>query len=257
MDTSSALPLERQLAATLSWWRMAGVDQVFADTPQPLLRAAQDDGQQLPAGTEPMPAATDLPVQPPPRIGGAADSWPRDLAAFPAWWLAEPTLDLGGAGPRVAPRGGGAAALMVLVPMPEAADGDTLLSGKEGLLVANMLAAMGIAPGEAYLAAALPRHMAQPDWADLARLGLGAILLHLLGLVRPRRLLVLGRGILPLLGHDPAQSPAAIKQTSIQAAAGNLAVPTLAGFAPDRLLDNPRQRALLWRQWLDWTETDA
>ncbi len=258
MDPSSALPLERQLAATLAWWRMAGVDQVFADTVQPLLRAVEDGAFQPAAGPEPLRAVADAHAQTTaPQLGGPAAAWPRDLAAFSAWWLAQPSLDLGGAGPRVPPRGASGAALMVLVPMPEAGDRDTLLSGRAGLLLANMLGAMGIGPGEAYFATALPRHMAQPDWAELARLGLGAILHHHLALVRPRRLLVLGRGLLPLLGHDPAQSPGAVKPISIATAAGTLAVPTLAGFAPERLLDNARQRAMLWRQWLDWTESDA
>ena len=249
MDMQVAPTLERQLAAALSWWREAGVDCAFSDEPSALLRPA-----------EAAPAAVSVPQRskrapapdPRPAIGGSAADLPQDLAAFREWWLAEPSLDVGGTGPRVPPRGAGEPSLMVLVPMPEAGDRDTLLSGTEGKLVANMLAAMGLAADAAYLAAALPRHMAQPDWDSLESAGLSAILRHHVTLVRPQRLLVLGHGILPLLGHDRAQASAAIKETVIGGPATK-PVPTLVGVAPDRLLGNARQRALLWRQWLEWT----
>ena len=145
---------------------------------------------------------------------------------------------------------------MVLVPMPEAGDRELLLSAREGKLVGNMLAAMGLGPESTYLAAALPCHLPEPDWPGLARDGLGAVLLHHLSLARPERLLVLGNCILPLLGHGSAQAPAAVTQTSIQSGETRKVVPTLVGIAPGLLLDNARQRALLWRRWLDWTDAD-
>jgi len=257
MDSNSAPTLEAQLAAALGWWREAGVDLAFVDEPQGWLRDPEAPPSLAEPGAQRKEAAAKPAEPPPPAIGGAPADWPQDLAGFAQWWLSEPSLDLGGSGPRVAPRGATEPELMVLVPMPEAGDVDMLLSGKEGVLIANMLAAMRIAPDTAYLAAALPRHMARPDWESLARAELGAILRHHLALVWPRRLLVLGRGILPLLGHDPSQAPAAVKQISIHGAQGAVEVPTLTGFAPDRLLENARQRAMLWRQWLEWTGTDA
>jgi len=256
MQSHSALTLERQIAAALDWWREAGVDLAYTDEPSGWLQPAAQDAAagSAAARNAARPAADTPPPAPIPRIGGDRSQWPQDLAQFRAWWLAEPTLDAGGSAPRVAPRGSEGARLMVLVPMPEPDDRERLLAGQEGALVDNMLAAMGIGADAAYVAAALPRHMAEPDWRALGDEGLGAILLHHLALARPERLLVLGRNILPLLGHDPAQSPAAIKQTAIQGAAEQALVPTLAGFAPGRLLENARQRALLWRRWLDWTD---
>jgi len=256
MESHSALTLERQIAAALDWWREAGVDLAFADEPSGWLNPPADAAAAgiPPSANKAKPAGDAPPPAPVPRMGGDPGQWPQDLAQFREWWLAEPTLDAGGSAPRVAPRGNAGARLMVLVPMPEPEDGERLLAGREGALVGNMLAAMGIGEDAAYVAAALPRHMAEPDWRALDGEGLGAVLLHHLALARPERLLVLGRNILPLLGHDPAQSPAAIKETAIQGAAAQMLVPTLAGFAPGRLLENARQRALLWRRWLDWTD---
>lgn len=251
MDSRSALSLERQLAAVHDWWREAGVDMAFEDEPRAWLAEPEGDSPALqPAARK---KATARPAESEtPAIGGPPASWPRELAGFAQWWLAEPSLDPGGTRPRVPPRGKEGAKLMIVVPMPEAQDSQELLSGVEGKLLASLLAALGLDIDAIYLASALPRYMAEPDWAGLDRAGLGAVLLHHLALARPERLLVLGRSILPLLGHDPAQGHATINQTAIQ----GTQVPTLAGVAPARLLENARQRAMLWRKLLDWTDAD-
>ncbi len=247
---------DRELAAYWGWWREAGVEGDFSDEPQALLRLVEEDALDAGNASDAQSRGPEAPEAEPVSIGGTAEAWPRELAAFREWWLAEPSLDLPGSGPRLPPRGAENAALLVLVPMPEPGDRERLLEGREGALITAMLAAMGIAPAEAYIAAALPRHMAAPDWAGLEASGLGAITRHHLMLARPQRLLVLGHAILPLLGHDPSQSPAAVRDTAIKAAPGAASVPTLASFAPGRLLENARQRAILWRRWLDWTNQD-
>ena len=89
--------------------------------------------------------------------------------------------------------------------MPEAGDSDSLLSGPHGTLVANMLRAMQIAPDKAYVATAIPRHQPLTDWDALQAAGLGEVLAHHITLAAPRRLLVLGNDILPLLGLEKRQ----------------------------------------------------
>ncbi|HYD24105.1 MAG TPA: hypothetical protein VEB68_04855 [Croceibacterium sp.] len=249
MDDRPAPPLAAQIAAAQEWWREAGVDLAFVDAPQAWL--ADPRGERPPEPTPAAAAAAELP--PAPKIGGNPAEWPRDLAAFRDWWLAEPGLDAGGAFPRVAARGPEGAPLAILVPMPEADDRDTLLSGPHGRLLASLAQAMGFAPDALYLAAALPRHTALPDWTALAAGGLGDVLRHHLALAAPRRLLVLGRDVLPLLGHDPAQSAPAVSEIAIQ----GRQVPVLASYAPARLLEQPRLRKGLWQRWLDWTDGEA
>ena len=145
---------------------------------------------------------------------------------------------------------------MVLVPMPEPGDRDRLMGGREGALVAAMLSAMRIAPADALIGAALPRTMAAPDWAALCEADLGALVRHHLSLARPKRLMVLGHAILPLLGHGSTQPPGDVRETAINTDTGTVHIPTLAGLAPARLLDNAKQRASLWRRWLAWTQDD-
>jgi hypothetical protein len=246
MNQSSPLTLVESVAAAQAWWREAGVDFTFHDDPQGWLAEVE-------AETAPEAAAPVLqkPAPPPkPRIGGDAAAWPQDLATFQRWWVEEPTLDDGGLNPRVAPRGEAGAALMLLVPMPEGEDSESLLSGPEGRLLASLATAMGLAPEAVYIAAALPRHTQVPDWDRLSADGLGEVLIHHIGLARPRRLIVLGTRILPLLGHDPAQAAPALSELTIHDAT----VPMLTSYAPERLLGNARQRAALWQRWLDWTD---
>ena len=247
MDKSPASNLTEALAAAQDWWREAGVDCDFTDEPQHWLAKPDDKREAAQSAT----AVTAAPVRQAPEVpplGGPREGWPASLDAFAAWWADLP--DLPGAGPALAPRGAAQADLMVLAPMPEAEDSDTLLSGRHGTLVGNMLRAMNIPPESAYLAAALPRHASHPDWTGLAARGLGAITLHHIALAAPRRLLILGREMLPLFRHDPAQGAASTQEIALE----GIKVPALVARGPDALLAEPRFRRALWQGWLGWTE---
>jgi DNA polymerase len=252
MDRRSSFTLAEQLAAAQAWWREAGVDSDFADEPRNWLAQSAEPA----APPEPWSAASTSPVEAAPAeppLGGDRRHWPRSLADFAPWWLAGDGLETGGTAPRVPPRGAAGAELMILVPMPESEDCDRLLAGPQGRLLANMLSAMGIGEDAAYLAAALPRHVPHPDWQALAARDLGVILAHHVSLAAPKRLLVLGRAMLPLFGHDPAQAGAKPRQIALQ----DCPVPALVSFGPEALLQRPRFRAGLWRGWLEWTGGDA
>lgn len=249
MDSRPDLSLAEQLAAAQEWWRDAGVDLAFVDAPQAWLSAPAEE----PPSAAPVLPVAKPPPPPEPMIGGDPASWPQDLGSFAQWWLEEPTLDRGGTFPRVPPRGPQGARLAIIVPMPEEADTATLLSGPQGRMLAAMADALGIASEEVYFAAALPRHMPLPDWDSMGRSGLGKVLRHHLALAAPKRLLVLGRDILPLLQNDPAQSAPAANEIAIQADA----FPVLASYQPARLLQRAQWRAGLWRRLLDWMDGDT
>lgn len=245
MDRASSPTLADQFAAALDWWREAGVDSDFVEQPVNMLATpAPAPAVEAPAPAKPQRQEALAPVVA--RIGGEPASWPATLAEFSTWWLTEPTLDEAPKGNRVPPRGVAGAELLVLVPMPEAGDGAQLLSGKQGQLVAAMLRAMGIAEEAAYFAAALPRHTPVADWEALRAAGLGQVLLHHLTLAQPRRIMVLGQDVLPLLGLEKRQGVRNLPLPESE-------VPLLASLAPEILLGNPRFRADLWRRWLDWT----
>ncbi len=241
MESDPSHNLAESYAAAVDWWREAGVDMDFADVAEAMLSdPAAPATVPLAERKKPEPAV----VPPPPSIGGERATWPSTLDQFAIWWLSEPSL--AESGQRVPPRGCAQAELMVLVPMPEAGDSDVLLSAAQGVLVANMLRAMQIAPDAAYIASALPQHQPLADWAVLQASGLGDVLAHHIALVAPRRLLVLGNDILPLLGLEKRQG---VREIPLN----GTAVELLASVAPDNLLENAKARANLWRRWLDWT----
>jgi DNA polymerase len=247
-----AYSLEADIAAALDWWRDAGVDVAYADEAQAWLT---DVGTEEKANEEDRrpatPVATTAP--PPPAIGGPRSAWPQDLKSFHDWWLSEPSLDEGGLSPRVAPVGQTQADLMVLVAMPEEGDSDLLLSGPHGRLLAGFLTAADIPANRVYRAAALPRHTPLADWDQIARDGMGAVLAHHLRLAQPKRVLVFGRNILPLCGHDPAQAAQKLRYFNHEGGR----VPALFVSGLERLLGNWQLRSRLWEHWLEWTETDA
>jgi len=242
------------LSAALDWWREAGVDFDYLDDPRDWLPPPPPE-----PGARPAPAMAAPPAEPKeerPPFGGPPAQWPQSLEAFAPWWLAEPLLDAGRTSDRVPPRGPANPALMILIPEPEPGDTETghLLSGRQGKLITAMLAAMAIAPDQVYFATALPRITPAPDWAALKTAGLGAVLAHHIALVSPARLLALGGNILPLLGHEPPQSPAIIPIVN-QQEAGHMSkdIPALAAPDPATLLDRPGSKASLWQRWLRWT----
>ena len=249
--------LHADIAAALDWWRMAGVDHDYAEA-KGWLR--EDNAATPPAVAEsaraPAPAASPAQSAPPatpalPPLGGAAQGWPASLEPFRDWWRSEASLAPGDPGERVASRGGEAAALLVLVPQPEAQDAAAghLLAGEQGALVAAMLRAMGVGEESAARVALLPRHTPFADWEGLAAAGLGPLALHHLALHRPARIIALGQGILPFLGLDPAQKTALLPLTGGKEGG----VPLLAAPAGEVLLARPAARAALWRHWLEWT----
>ena len=250
MDRSDTLSLAEQFASVRDWWRDAGVDHVFADATTSWLRDPEEAAKQVIEAEAPLkPAKVSPAIANRPRIGGDSQGWPQTFESFAQWWQLEPALDSGGPRPRVSPRGAAKAKLMVLVLEPEATDKDILLSGAQGQLLDRFLRAAGLAEGDIYFASVLPRHTPHPDLAQLGKDGLGEIARHHIGLAAPQRVLCFGRGVLPLIGHDPAQTGAAAAQINHN----GVSFPLLVERSLDFLIARPTARAGFWQRWLDWT----
>lgn len=235
--------LAAAIDAALGWWREAGVDCDFRDEPQNWLA---EPTRKAPAQAIPAPVPqTD--AGPAPLAGGPA-AWPPSLDAFAPWWTSEPALapaDLS----RPAPSGPHGARLMAVVPMPEAADSDRLLSGPAGALLDAMLAAMGLERAQIYLAAALPARIGAPDWTDLAERGFGALLRHHITLAAPERVILFGQaGISALLGHALTNSAPDLRLINHDGAS----IAALTALDLEAILARPALKAGLWSRWLDW-----
>jgi uracil-DNA glycosylase len=243
MDAHTDRPVAELVSAAFGWWRDAGVDHDFHDEPADWLATpVVEEAPPPPAPPEPVRARAAPVVA---KLDLAA--MPSDLAAFRDWWLAEPTLDDGRTAGRVPPSGQAGAELMILVPQPEADDGEYLLSGPQGRLIGAMLAAMGLE--SAYLASVLVRPTPQPDWPTLAASGMGEVISRHVALVRPKRLIVMGGSILPLIGHDPSLSAHPIRSFNHEGGS----VPLLATRDP-AMFERAATKARFWRDWLAWTD---
>lgn len=241
----------QQLASAQAWWREAGVDCDFTDTPVNWIEDQPQDG--------PRPDTRDRVTPPvpeealPPRIAAHSANWPATLKDFAAWWLADPALAEGGSARRIPPRGPARPDLMVLVAEPEAEDDEMLLSGPQGRFLGNILSAMGIAQDRVYFASVLPRHTPLVDWEDLTRAGLAELTRHHVGLVAPTRLLTFGRTVSSLLGNDPAQS----SNFKLDINHGGGEISALACWDLAALLMRGKARSGFWQRWLDWTVSNA
>jgi DNA polymerase len=246
-----AIPdMHQQIAAAFDWWRDAGVDSDFTDDPKNWI-AVEEPATEAAPQFKPVPQRREAEPAPAPTIELA--SIPADLPAFTDWWLSEPLLDAGRVADRVPPRGVAGAELMVIVTHPETGDSERLLSGPEGRLLDAMLQAMGVAPEAAYVASALPRRTPHCDWVAAAGSGIGVALLRHIELVSPKRLLVFGSNILPLLGNDLPKSQPDLLKVNHDAAKIALLVARELGA----LLERPRWKAGFWQRWLEWTSADA
>lgn len=250
--------LKSELEGAIEWWREAGIDGDFVDDPVDRIAEAEEQrAQENPVQPEEKPVVATAKAKPAPAPSAAiakvvaSEHWPQSLEEYAAWWLDEKSVELGGTGPRIAPRGSANPELMVIVSQPEEGDRETLLSGHQGKLLAGFLRAAGLAIEDCYLASALPRAVALPDWNALRAAGLGGLTAHHINLVQPKRLLVFARNVLPLLGHDQAQGAHALGGTQGM----NRELPVLAAPGLEELHRSAPRRKRLWHDWLEWTAT--
>ncbi|WP_132385634.1 uracil-DNA glycosylase family protein [Novosphingobium sp. PhB165] len=240
--------IKSDITAALDWWREAGVDCDFLDEPREWIVPEEEqaeDGSRRPPRRRPqvVDEAPAAPTSIDPKL------LPADLDAFRAWWMTETLLDDGGPTGRLMPEGEAGAELMIVVETPEGEDRERLLTGPQGRLLDAMLKAFGMRREDVYLASALPRPDPVPDWRAAASRGVGDALARHIALAAPKRLIVLGGNVLPLIGHESPQRAAVLRQFHHE----GMTIPLLAGWGLAALLQNPRAKASIWRAWLEWT----
>ena len=247
--SQSQVQLSTQIRAAFGWWQESGVDLDFADDVTDWLAKEAEHEAEKPKQIARKSAETAdvLPVKKKADLLG--ENAPEDLASFREWWLSDPAIDPVGVRGRIAPRGLANAELMVVVMAPEETDTQMLLSGPQGKLFDGFLRAAGLDRDRIYLASALPRYYPVSDGNDLKSTGYGEVLIHHIKLAAPARLLVLGRNVLPLLGHETTQEPAHLQNIKHE----NHILPLMVVEGLASMLAMPRLKARFWRKWLDWT----
>lgn len=229
--------IDRAAADSLiGWWLEAGVDAPVGEDPRDWLRRAESQAL--------APASVSAPA-PAPYVAPAAVERPTDLAAFQHWLATASGLPMDRPGAtRVTPLGPEGAKLMLLTDLPtleDAAEGKPL-GGEAWALTNRMLAAIGIAPDDAYVASLACFHSPGARInGDLE--ACAAIARDHIRLAAPKRLI--------LFGDAPARAligePLARARGHVHKIEGVRAVAT---FHPRWLLQRPSDKALAWRDLL-------
>lgn len=220
------------MASALEWWRDAGVDVLVDDEPHDWLARPAPKREAV---------ATEAAV-----ASAPAEALPDTLEAFVAWRLGDAAPEAGWLTPRIAPAGP-AGATMVLIDMPEADDGDSLLAGAPGKLLDRMLAAIGESRDSTYLASlAVARPLtgqipaeAEPRLAELAA--------HHVALVAPKRLLLLGQAVKRVFATTNGSGDGNSGR-DINLIGGSLEI--VASYSPRFLMERPAAKAEAWKHLL-------
>jgi len=225
---------DREAAASLiRWWRDAGVDTLVEDEARDWLtaRPTQIAGPASQPAAEPKPAPSQAPTVELPSPLPALLDWLRDSPDAPeARWGRT----------RVLPAGDPQSDLMILIDAPDSGE---LMGGETGALFDKMLAAIGRDRNTIWLAPfATIRPVGRVPQDALRRLA--AIARHQIGLVAPKRLLVMGdTPSRALLGTEVI--PARGKFHSLNLGAAT--VETVATFHPRLLQERPAYKAQAWK----------
>ncbi len=223
-------------ASALEWWHDAGVDTLIDDMPRDWFAAPAAAPTATPTALAPSVAA--------PAPVAAPAEMPASFDAFLTWRNGPAVPEASWGGVAFAATGPATAELMVLVDCPERDDGETLLSGPAGRLFDRMLAAIGTTRDAVHLASVCAKRPTAGRVHQDVEAQLAAIAQHHVGLVAPRRLLVLGNA-----------ASRAILATDLADARGRLhafnhktgKTGTVVSFHPRFLIEKPAAKPEAWR----------
>lgn len=236
-------------ASALEWWHDAGVDLIVGDDPFDWLATPTDEA------FAPMPglAPVALPASPA-AIAPAPAALPDTLEAFATWRMGPEAPEQGWTGISLAASGPADAAVMILVDCPDRDDGQAgqLLSGAPGRLFNRMLAAIGLSRDTVHIAAVCARRPAAGRMPRELETRLGEVSRHHVGLVAPKRLLLLGNAASrAILGTEMGQARGILHRlnhrTGTEGSTGEQDTGVVASFHPRFLLEKPVAKAEAWR----------
>jgi len=237
MGGEYAEPWRQSLASALEWWRDAGVETLADDEPRDWLARPAAVREAVGGSEAELIAPAEAPVVP----------LPDTLEAFIAWRMSADAPEADWLTARVGPSGPANADLMILTDMPERDDAESLMSGATGRLLDRMLAAIGEKRESVHLAAlawARPLTGQVPAEAEVRLIELA---LHHIGLVAPKKLLLLGQSANRVLGTTSGSALGNSKQ-GINYSGGKSEV--VATYHPRFLMERSAAKAEAWKHLL-------
>ena len=229
---------DAEAKSALAWWLDAGVDTAISEAPRDWLKPA------------PRAKSPDAPKAPEPNVKIPE---PETLEALKTWLATGADVPLAGPHARRAlPHGPEAAEIMLLceAPGPDADPSEQPIAGESWALTVNMLAAIGIAPDQAYSASLSCFHVPGKRMTAAERELCTEIARRHIRLARPKRLILFGEGpCIALLGKSLPQARGhAHKVEGVRA---------VATFHPRHLIHRALDKARAWQDLLLLMEEDA
>jgi DNA polymerase len=224
--------------SALAWWLDAGVDVAIQEQPRNRLKPPAPQ-KLVPAEAVREPNVT----QPSHETLAELQEWLATSAHLP---LASTTAR------RILPHGPENAPVMLLcdVPVLEDYTARRPIGGDAWELAQRMLAAIGIAPEQAYCASLSPIHAPGARLSGREREHCAAIARRHVRLAAPQRLLLLGDGpSQALLGKPLAQARGHVHKIE--------GVRTVATFHPRSLINHPSNKSLAWKDLLLLMEDES
>ncbi len=236
---------DAQAASLLGWWLEAGVDVAISEEPRNwLVRSTPASSVPLAAGTR-TSANPEAPLASNPAASVDA-ALPDTLEAFHAWLRQSSDLPLFRAGAaRALPHGSAEAEIMLVLGPPSSDDADAgrPLGGDAWTLATRMLAAIGLSPEQAYVAAltCFPSPLSRLGAADADNCAQG--MRRHIALAAPKRLLLMGDAAsLAVTGEPMGRARGRVHRID--------GTPCVATFNPRHLLGRPSDKAHAWRDLL-------
>ena len=217
--------------SALAWWLDAGVDVAIQEQPRDWLKPAPS--RAAPTTTE--PAATSNVHEP------SAET----LADLHTWLASSAQLPLATTARRILPHGPQDAAIMLLSDAPALEDftAGQPIGGDAWLLAQRMLAAIGLAPDQAYSASLSCFHAPGTRMTEADREACAEIARQHVRLVKPDRLLLFGDGpSVAMLGKRLVAARGQVHKVE--------GVRTVTTFHPRHLINRPLDKALAWKDLL-------
>lgn len=225
-----------EAVSALEWWLEAGVDALVVEQPRNWLK----------------PAAAAAPVELADTSLIESSPVPDTLSLFREWLPHASAAPRAVAGNPVLPVGSEGAEVMILAEAPgrEEAAAGVPVAGEAWILTQRMLAAIGFAPDQAYLANLSCFHSpgTKPDRREIERCG--EIARKHVALAKPHRLLLFGDApAWALLGKGSAEARGHLHRVE--------GIRTVVTVHPRILLGRPSEKARAWKDLLLLMEDEA
>lgn len=223
--------------SALAWWLEAGVDIAVQEAPRDWLAP---------------PAPRSERADPPP-VPNVVEPAHETLAELQQWLASSAQLPLANTtARRILPQGPAEAPVMLLADAPSLEDfaAGQPIGGEAWALGTRMLAAIGIAADQAYVASLACFHTPGVKMSPAERDACAEIARKHIALAQPKRLLLLGEGpAQALLGKPLVQARGHVHKVE--------GVRTVATFHPRQLIKRPLDKSLAWRDLLLLMEDES